>query len=102
MTFKNLPTEKKEEISKITENTETKNDIKAIVSFGIKGFIVITVIAFISWKMFFSIKELVQAKDEILFAVQHPQLVKPIRELYTLSHQKADEDLKQILTGGKE
>ena len=109
MTFKNLPTDKKEEVITSSSGSlsvmpiEQKNDIiKTVISWGLKGFFVITIVVFFGWKAFDGVKSILQVKDELFFAYQHPQLVKPVRELYTLSHQKADEDLKQILTGGKE
>ena len=107
MTFKNLPTDKKEEEIATSQEllpiTETNsNMLKTVISWGVKGFVVIVVVVFLGWKAFDGIKSVVQVKDELIFAYQHPQLVKPMRELYTLSHQKADEDLKQILNGGKE
>lgn len=101
MTFDNLPTDKKEKTTE-TPTESDKNITKAVVSWGIKGFVVIVVIAFLGWKAFDGVKSILQVKDELFFAYQHPQMVKPMRELYTLSHQKADEDLKQILNGGKE
>lgn len=108
MKFENLPTDKKEEVavsshSLLVTPTETnKNITKTVISWGIKGFVVIAVIVFFGWKAFDGVKSVLQVREELFFAYQHPQLVKPMRELYTLSHQKTDEDLRQILNGGKE
>lgn len=104
MTFKNLPIDKKEEETLETPTTTEldKNITKAVVSWGIKGLAVIAIVTFFGWKVFDGVKSVIRVKEELFFSYQHPQLVKPVRELYTLSHQKADDDLKQILTGGKE
>ncbi len=109
MTFKNLPTDKKEEVItspsgslSVTPVEADKNITKTVVLFGIKGILIVLVIGFLGWKAFDGVKSVLRVKDELFFTYQHPQLVKPMRELYILSHQKADEDLKQILTGGKE
>lgn len=104
MVFKNLPTDtKKEKTPKPPTSTKAnKNATKTVISSVIKIFVVIAVVAFFGWKAFDGVQSVIKAKDELFFAFQHPQLVKPVRELYTLSHQKADEDLKQILNGGKE
>lgn len=108
MTFKNLPTDKKEEAVlspsslSVTPTGANKDITKTVISWGIKGFVVIAIVGFLGWKAIDGVKSVLQVKDELFFAYQHPQLVKPMRELYTLSHQKADDDLKQILNGGKE
>jgi len=103
MTFKNLPTDKKEEENVAIEMPVTGEiKTKTVVVFGVKAFFILAVVAFLGWKAFNGIKSVAQVKDELIFTYQHPQLVKPMRELYTLSHQKADDDLKQILNGGKE
>jgi hypothetical protein len=41
----------------------------------------------------------VKEKDEIMFAYDHPELIRPIRDVYKRSHDLTDENIREILSG---
>ncbi len=95
--FRNLPT-----ATPKTEISETKVSwVWPSFWAGFKILLVLVVLGFLGWKIFILGENVVKTRGELLFAISHPDMVKPIRVLYEKSHEQADVDLRQILTGGK-
>ncbi len=96
--FKNTPNEHKGQ-----EQEETKtNWVWQSFSAGWKILLVLLILGFLGYRLFVFGQSVVSIHQELFFAYSHPDLVKPIRNLYEKGHEKADADLKQILAGGKE
>jgi hypothetical protein len=68
---------------------------------GLKIIVVLAILGFLGFKAYTFGRDIVNKRQELWFAYTHTSMVKPIRELYEKSHEQADSDLKQILTGGK-
>ena len=101
--FQNVPTDKT--ASEVVAETKGSLPIGGMFITGLKILVAFAlafaIVGFLGFKVYQVGRDVVMKRQEILFAIQHQDMVKPIRELYEKSHQQADGDLKQILTGGK-
>ncbi len=98
--FHNTPNSTPEKIpSEIKEDTFVMGSMLVT---GIKILLVMVIVGFLGWKIVNFGVNMVQTRGELLFAIQHPDMVQPIRELYEANHKQADKDLIKILTGGNE
>ncbi len=68
---------------------------------GVKLISVIVVLGFLMFQGYTIGRRMIETRQELWFAYSHPELVKPIREIYENGHTKTDEDLKTILGVGK-
>jgi hypothetical protein len=102
--FKNTPSdqtpkgeEKKQQRKRGTEQTNKRN----LIWEGIKIACVVVVLGFVLVRVYDVGRVVAKNQKEMWFSYTHPELVKPIRELYDQGHKKTDEDLKTILGVGK-
>ena len=68
---------------------------------GVKLISVIVVLGFLIFQGYTIGRRMIETRQELWFTYSHPELVKPIREIYENGHTKTDEDLKTILGVGK-
>ena len=97
--FQNMPTDKP--TTELATETKGSFPVGGIFVAGIKILLVLGVIGFLGFKLVIFSRDVISKRQEILFAISHPDMIKPIRELYEKGHQQVDSDLKQILIGGK-
>lgn len=85
----------------VEEIKENAFPLGAMFVTGLKILVVLAILGFLGFKVYTVGRDVANKRQELWFAYTHQDMVKPIRELYEKSHQQADSDLKQVLTGGK-
>ena len=84
---KNLP---KQQVRSVARRIVSVVDVVIVFGIGVG----------IAVGLFMFGRNVIQVKDELLFAYQNPDMVKMIREVYSRDHQQADTDIKTLLTTG--
>jgi hypothetical protein len=112
MKFRNVPGKlvdssekfvKPEEKEKRKYSHHFKSEKKNVIDVIKNIIFFVTIVAVIVFLISFvpntirTIKKINSVRAEINFAIDHPELVKPIRDLYVMSHEKTDADLIKVL-----
>lgn len=82
-------------VHKEETNIEVKKDWKVWKRIGIAFIGLILLIVASVWIG----KNLFKIRQEVIFTINHPDMVKPVREIYEMSHQKVDRDIKNLILG---